>query len=408
LLAAAACVALLGAAYLHAAGDDVERIRGSVYPGQRVSLGGERSLADLFNANLGAPFWLGIHEWLPLRNVCEAASFLFFGPLLVAFDAARRIARGRRIDPLSAVVALYAALLGWFVLVGLPESVARASLLASVPGPRAVLGLGIADAVLLVRFLANEEQGAKARGLAALLAGAFGLALAACVPPLLRALPALPAAPLFAAAALQAALGYALLAGPRRVLALALAVAWSAASSLWFNPLAAGGSATLTESALARAALAIDRDEGGATTWLVFGRAELADLLRSVGLHTLNGTLPVPQPALWRGLDPDGRNADAYNRYGSAILVAARLRTPRIRARQPTVFSVAIDPASPALRSLGATHVLADARSAAAFGPQSGFEELGRAGSARLFRVNPVPSRPGAAPPASASPGGTR
>ena len=306
-------------------------------------------------------------------------------------------------------VALYAAALGVFVLAGLPESLARASLLAKVPGPRAVLGLGVADAILLVRFLGRRPgEGGGGRAVAAVLAAAWGLGLAACAAPLQRRLPGLPLAPLLAAAGLQAVLGYALLAGPRRTPALAALVAFSAASSLWFNPLAVGGSATLAESRVARAALAIDRAEGGRTTWLVFGRAELADLLRALGIHTLNGTLPVPQLELWRRLDPEGRFTDAYNRYGFSTLSAAHTRVPYFRAVQPTAFNLAIDPASPALRSLGATHVLVDAGAAGAFGPQSGFEELARAGSARLYRINAAPSPARPAPPASASPGGTR
>jgi hypothetical protein len=204
-------------------------------------------------------------------------------------------------------------------------------------------------------------------------------------------LPALPIAGLAAAAVLQALLAYALLALPRRRLALAGLVAWSAAASLWFNPLAVGGSATLTESALVRSALEIDRAAGGGTTWLVFGRVEIADLLRAAGLHTLNGTLPVPQPALWRRADPTGRDAEAYNRYAFATIAATPHGTPRVRASQATMFTLGIDPASPALRALGATHAVVDTLAKGHFGPDSGFEELARSGAARLYRIIPVP-----------------
>jgi len=408
LLGAAVCVAALGAAYFGAAAADVARIRGSVYPGSRVALGGERSLFDLLNVDLGAPLWLGVQAWAPLGNVCEAASFLFLGPLVVGFDMVRRIAGGERIDPLSAAVALYAAVLAVFVLAGFPESAAKASLLANVPGQRAVLGLGVADAILLVRFLGRERaSGTGGRGVAALLAAAWGLVLAVCALALHRTLPELPVAALFGAAGLQALLGYLLLVGPGRMAALVALVVASAASSLWFNPLAAGGAEDLTGSAVARAALEIDRSSGGRTTWVVFGRAEFADLLRSVGIHTLNGVLPVPQPELWHRVDPEGRYEDAYNRYASATFVAGG-RALRIESRRPASFFVSVDPGSPALRSLGATHVLVDRGEPRAFSPQRGFEELAQVGSARLYRVSAAPSAAPRAPPASASPPTTR
>ena len=159
---------------------------------------------------------------------------------------------------------------------------------------------------------------------------------------------------------------------------------------------------------MARAALSIDAAAGGRTTWLVFGRVELADLLRAVGIHTLNGTLPVPQLALWRRVDPEGRYLEAYNRYGFATVVPTPGRAPSFRALQPTMFSLSIDPASPALRALGATHVLLDRDDRGAFGPESGFEEVARVGTAILYRVTALP--PGARPDArgAASPPATR
>jgi hypothetical protein len=139
----------------------------------------------------------------------------------------------------------------------------------------------------------------------------------------------------------------------------------------------------------------------------VIGRPSLAELLRVAGVRVLNGMLPVPQPALWRRLDPEGRQSEAYDRYGIAALRVAPGSAPRFQALRPTAFAVSFDPASPALRELGATHLLLDGQDPAPFGPASGFEEVGRVGSARLYRINAAPA-PARAARGSANPRGTR
>jgi hypothetical protein len=382
---AAAGVAVIAAvaAFAHEASDAIAVMRNTAYPGRRISTGAERNLAELWNANLGAPLWA--EKWGPLFNICEAASFWMLSPVPVALLLLRR-ARGERIDPLGAAVALYAGAMIANAIFGVPEWLARATALALVPGKRAVIGIGVADVILLARFAACAERArASERGATIAIAAAWGVALAACAWWLARELPGARPALLAAFVAANAALAAAFLRLPRRVLP--VLVALSAASTLWFNPLAIGGAAYLRDNPLARKILEIDRAEGGDTAWVAFGRDDLPNLFRAIDVRALNGAHPLPQLELWRRIDPDGRQRRVYNRYAHVAFVATAAGPPRFQLLSQDFVIVHIRPDSPAFRALGVTHVLVRDDVAAGFETLSGFEPVAVVGPNHLYRV---------------------
>ena len=381
----AACVAVVAvvAAFANEASDAIAVMRNTAYPGRRVSTGAERNLAELWNANLGAPLWAG--EWGPLFNICEAASFWMLSPVPVVLILWRR-ARGERIDAQSAAVALYAAAMLFYATVGIPESVARATALGFVPGKRAVIGIGIADVILLARFAAcgaPARAGERATVLA--IAAAWGVALAASAWWLTRELPDARPVLLGGFVAANVAMAVAFLCMPSR--ALPVLAVLSALSTLWFNPLARGGAAYLRDNALAQKILEIDRAEGGDTTWVSFGRDDLPNLFRAIGVHALNGGQPIPQLELWRRIDPDRRQQNVYNRYAHIAFVATAAQTPRFQLYSQDYVIVNIKPDSPAFRALGVTHVLVRDDVATAFEKVSGFEPVAVVGPNHLYRV---------------------
>ena len=92
----------------------------------------------------------------------------------------RLAARRERADRLLVVLTLFCAGILWYRHVGIPESLARASLFSTVLPKRTILALGLADVLLLLRFLSLKER-VMGRGAAAALAalGASLLALGA-------------------------------------------------------------------------------------------------------------------------------------------------------------------------------------------------------------------------------------
>ncbi|RIL05714.1 MAG: hypothetical protein DCC71_09455 [Proteobacteria bacterium] len=191
-------------------------------------------------------------------------------------------------------------------------------------------------------------------------------------------------------AAANGALAYGLLRAPR--LALPALVAASAAISLWFNPLAQGGAAYLRDNALAREIAAIDRAAGGESVWVSFGRDDLPNLFRAIGVRALGGAHPLPQLALWQRIDPQRRQRSVYDRYAHVAFVASRGRAPRFQLHSQDYVILRIDPRSPAFRALGATHVLVREGDAAGFEKLTGWTPLAVVGPNRLYRVE-VPWR---------------
>jgi hypothetical protein len=383
LFAAGVCVVAVVAAFASDASDAIAVMRDTAYPGRRLSTGADRNLAELWNANLGAPLWA--EKWGPLFNICEAASFWMLSPVPLALLVWRRV-RGERIDALAAVVALYAIALTLYALFGIPAFLARATALGFVPGKRAVLGIGLADAILLVRFagcVAPARRDERLRVVA--IAAAWIAVMAGCSIWLARELPDARMPVLLAFAAGNGALAALLLWTPRR--ALVTLVALSAVSTLWFNPLAVGGAAFLRDNALSQKIAEIDRAAGGETTWVSFGRDDLPNLFRAIGVRALNGVHPIPQLELWKRIDPSGRFRNVYNRYAHVAFVAAASGEPSFKLHSQDYVIVSIRPNSDAFRSLGVTHVLVREEDAAAFERMSGFEPLATVGPNHLYRV---------------------
>ena len=383
-LAISVVVALaIVAAFVWDARDAIEMIRNTVYPGRRLSTGAERSVAELLNANLGAPLWA--ETWGPLYNICEAASFWLLSPALLALLLWRR-ARGERIDPVMATLGLYAAVLWIYIVLGFPAWLARATALGSVPGRRAVIGLGLADVVLLVRFAACAAPLRRAEWLrgAAVVIG-WGALVAASGVALARTLPDARMPALVGFAALNALLVAGVTLRPR--VALPILVGISAASTLWFNPLAIGGTAFLRENALAREIVAIDRAAGGQSVWVSFGRDDLSNLFRTLGVRSLAGAHPLPPMALWQRIDPGRNQRNVYDRYAHVAFVATPGGAPTFQLHSQDYVIVRIDPRTPAFRALGATHVLIRDPDAAAFEKLTGWTPLAVVGPDHLYAV---------------------
>lgn len=386
-LGAVLFVLAVTAAFVAAAGDAIEALRQTAYPGRRFSTGGGRTLAQLANATLAAGLWA--ERWGPFYNVCEAASFWLLAPAPAALWCVRWL-RGERVDPVAAALLVYLLAVLLYAVVGVPSWLARATGFGLVPGPRAVIGIGLADTALLVRWLACAEPlRAGERTLGLVLATGWALALVAAAAGLIRELPDAQWRVLLPLAAANGGLAWIALAARRRALPLGALAALSLASAVWFHPVTQGGSRWLLDNELSRTIRALDREAGGDSVWASFGPDELANLFRMLGVDSINGALPIPQLALWRRIDPDGRGREAYNRYAHVALHFAPVSSPSFQLRSRDFVILRLDPGGPALRELGVTHVAFRGTPARrrAFEALAGFEPLGAVGHVFLYRV---------------------
>jgi len=369
--------------FLLEAGESIEQMRATVYPGQRISSGGDWPVWRLFLHDFLVS--RRVDDWRAFHNVCEAASFWLLFPVLGA--VALRDGLVRRADPVALALLAFCFALALFVTFGLPEAVSRVTPLRFVPSGRAILALGVADALLLVRVLSFLAHARPDRRFALGISMVWFLALGLCAPFVLHAAPDAGAVWLFTLAGANGLLAGAILAG-FPLPALGAMVLGLALTTTGFNPLVQRGSDFLRENPLASAILAIDGAEGGDTTWVSFG-GEFpisANLFRVLGVRCLNGVHPVPQPELWRVLDPGGFHVQVYNRYAHIGFSATASRSaPFLPA--PDQVIVPMHPASPRLRTLGVTHLHVYATHPAPYDAVPELELLFRQGSHQLYRL---------------------
>jgi hypothetical protein len=358
---AALCALLIagfaGVRLLEIAGDAVARVQATLYPGQRLVAGGGAELWRVFSNNVFPHFFVRASPALG-GNICEAASFVLFFPL-VAFALLR--AGNRRAlaaDPLLlSLFAAIALLVGWG-LVGLPAPLARASGLAKVPESRAAIGYGVADMTLIVALLGSPRvqpvRFAAKWSLVAIVA-VIGLLLAGELFAIARRDAQLlqPGALLQAALLVAAQLAIALLLLRKRAAALALFAALNVASTAWFNPVVHGGFEQIWSNPVSAKIRELDSAKGGGSSWLVFNDLVIGQLPPMLGVRSLAATEFYPQSQIWDVLDPEHRQTDAYNRYAHIAFAATAAPAPlRIQSPDEDVTVVHVHPDDPKLLAL--------------------------------------------------------
>ena len=136
----------------------------TVYPGKRLSTGGDFEpwkllsntllihLYVFFRHGFSAPFLV---NWADMTNICEYASFIFLFPVLLAIFIARCTIARKIVDPLSLMIGCYIALILVYMFLGFPEWLSKYSGFSRTPAGRELMGLGIANIVLLVAMLSK-------------------------------------------------------------------------------------------------------------------------------------------------------------------------------------------------------------------------------------------------------------
>ena len=374
-----------------AAEPSIERLLGTEYPGRRSFSGGGVPPWRLFGNDLGLPAL--VKDWSAWLNISEGGGFWLLFPV-----AALGLRRGRRSDPVVAALLGCIALLSLHALLGLPSWLATPTLLSQVQAERAVIGIGFADALLIVRVFSRSEPLLSDPWRAAAVAAVWGGGLLACVSPLQRVFPELPTLALVAAAGLNAAAAWALLRGLRPALVLGAVAALLASATFGFNPLVRGGADYLQENPLSRRILEIDREAGGDTVWLTYGSPFVSNLFRTLGVRSLNGLLAMPQREMWRRVDPGDRYQRFTNRYGHFTAVASEGQDARFRMSGPATIELVASPGSDAVRRLGATHVLIVAPDPSGPDAIAGIERIASVGRNHLYRLLPTELQPERAP----------
>ncbi len=348
--------------------ETVQMVRQSSYPGGRVSLGGAGRAEMLMRCHF--QLFQNVDRWGGRGSLGGSTTFYLFSPLVLCaacFDMARR-----RKKPTWVEVALvsYCLLMVIWCLVGLPEPFARATLLTRVPARRAIIGIGISDALLVAVFVSQGRQESVRRALSSastwlLLLLWTGLVCFLGIR-LRKILPEYGVAEILTGTLVSSALGLLLLIRSRVALVGIAAISIVATSG--FNPVARGGSRFIHDNPLSKEIQRIDRlscERGRSTVWIAYGDQrydiKISNLFRMLGVRSINGVHSYAQRGIWAVLDPDGENAEKWNRYSHV-----RFRCPNQELKshvpmhllQHDLLLVELHPSHPAFMNLGVTHVV--------------------------------------------------
>ena len=342
---------------------DLKLMANTVYPGKRVSLGGDYSLALLFKGiyNLRTIYTVPPN----LLNQSEASSFFYLFPaVLLAICLSKRLLLGLGILGWLLVSFLVGML--FFLFVGVPGLVARLTLMSNVPPYRADVAIGLASIILCIYVIAltkdlNKEKRTIWNRLMPLIVCAAVIPLfifhGIALMKLTVGFP--PASIVLAAAFVISFLSYCLLAGKTAAFCGVLG-AFLVATAALFNPLSTNLD-HIYKSELAQQIVKLNKEATDHPLWICYGGVHPGILVTALGGRSLSGVQWPPQMALWRSIDPTrGGYAPIYNRYAQVQLTYrpdggwVSFFNP-----QDDVLEISINPNHPVLLEMGARYVLA-------------------------------------------------
>jgi hypothetical protein len=334
----------------------------TVYPGKRVSLGGDYSLAQIFK---GFYNFITIYDTPPfLINQSEAASFYYLFPsVFLAICLSKRLRNSLGIIGWLLVSYLIAML--FFLFVGMPESIAKLTLLSYVSSYRADIAIGLASIVLCVYVLTLiKDQKSMAKGWWERLVPWVVCVAAACFfifhrASMLKISKEFPGLSVTLTISLLAGLvSYFLIAGNSKVFCAIMSAAIVATTAL-YNPLSTNLD-HIYDSELAHQITRLNKESADRPLWVCYGGLHPGVLVYLLGGRSLSGIHWPPQLALWGKLDYSGFFPNVYNRYAEVQLAYAPVKEQISFANhQDGSFILSINPNNVILKRLGARYVLA-------------------------------------------------
>ena len=359
-------VILLAILFVFQNWESIRIAAGSSYPGKRFASGGEGTWADLLRGSFLT--WAHPFKWHALGNICGASSFCLFFPLtsVLVFFFWRRY--GQRPNGIQlALLACLILFLIWY-LVGLPESIAKYTRLNRVPERRTLLVIGICDVLLFCSVLRQHLASPFARlirdPILGWALGGFAVFLIVEGYVLKQMLPSYSIGKMMGAGSFTFFLGCLFIYLPRGFIPV-FAMA-SVCSTLTFNPLVRGGTVFIAENSLSQAISTINRgavEKGIQPQWVAYGSKRydiyLSNLFRMLGVRSVDGVHPYPQPGLWILLDPHRSFEEVWNRYAHVRFeLPAEPGAFSIDLVQHDLIVVRLQPGNPLFSKLGITHVL--------------------------------------------------
>lgn len=323
----------------------------TVYPGRRISTGGDTSVIRLVSGFF--EFWRVRDTSFPqiFGNASEASGSI---PLwLIIFPLASLLNPKFRASPLALTLFTFCVFVTLYALYGIPIWLAEASAWSLVPGTRALIALTIPSVLLVIIAGVGLEAGAKKISIYTNLIICLVIVLGMIFIGYhlserdqfytnVRIVSSTVVISIFILGMINRS----------RLLVTFCTIAFVMAP-LSANPVAVGLAPLLKKAVFAEANAISDAD----SQWLVFGNGVLSQAFMANGLSVPIGQQYVPKLEAYRLLDPKGTHQNIWNRYARVELQAADNQQAEFQLVHGDHFLINISPCSNALLELGITHI---------------------------------------------------
>jgi len=331
--------------------ETIALVTNTVYPGRRVSDGGDTSIIRLVSGFF--EFWRVRDTSFPgiFGNASEASGSI---PLwLIVFPLASLLDPKVRVSPLALALFTFCVFVTLYALYGVPIWLAEVSAWSFVPGTRALIALTIPGVLLVIIAAVGLEAGARKVPIYTNLI--IGLVIVLGLTFIgyhlnerdefytnVRLVSSTVIISIFVLAMINRS----------RLLVTICTIAFVIAP-LSANPVAVGLAPLLKKTVFAEAKAISD----SGSQWLVFGNGVISQGFMANGLSVLIGQQYVPNLEAYRVLDPKGIQKHIWNRYARVQFLAGDNQQAELRLVQADYFQINISPCSISLLELGVTHI---------------------------------------------------
>lgn len=371
--------------------DTIQAVSSTVYPGQRSETGGTGFIANWYSEYYS---WFFNDQKFPKGwlNICEMSHYLNFAPVIIPLSIVLFVQQ-RRIDWMLAGAMLFVVLMWFWIEVGYPEAVAKATLMSVVPTRRGQISLGVGGIVLLILYVSKLRDirlSLPIWGNALALAGIVGFVVYTAyvnvndaeglLKPYQTFLPVVFFSAMNALLLFSLSIRY-------RVALFCSGLVLFLLPNLKANPLSKGLT-PITENAFYLAVKQlVDKDP--AARWMVNGNQFITYMVTATGAKQITGVKYIPdRKHIFSVLDPKAKRDSAYNRYAHVTF------SSYIDGRDSVIlvnqfedgYVIAMDPCSPKMKQMNVKYIVFDKQ------PQPVeircMKLVQQLGSLQIFRIN--------------------
>ena len=324
--------------------DTVTLISQSVYPGERLELGGN-GFSYMFTYHLN--MWFSMTNFVLGTNVCEAATIFDMFPFSIVVPIVAMIMNKKK-DLLSIMLLCLNLYFFVWIAFGFNEFFAKITFLSNSQAIRTMLAFGFVNVMLLIRGVALMKESMKPAKAAVLSGGISALIIIVSLLVTQNAEVGLAYKVVYFGAGflLIGILAFGLFEYNKKNWTLMTAMLVGIISMIcgtMVNPIRKGFDSVYEIEwikEINQVAGECDEDAVWAVESSNISALSYANVGLMCGVKTFNSTAVYPNPELWSKIDPNGDNSDVYNRFSHIGIYIKESGEPEFILVTPDSFKV--------------------------------------------------------------------